>query len=189
MRMLSMLFIGFMAFSQAVLAKPIQYAIAPANSMVGFSYQFGADTIQGQFPNYTANISIDFEKAANSHVDVILKTDTAKAGFLFATQAVRSKKILYTEKFPGIRFVSKSVKADGANAVIQGMITVRGITKPLTLNAQLLRDPGTQASERDNLRIRLTGEINRNDFDAGGYAKYVGPTLTIQIDARIKRKK
>ena len=117
-----------------------------------------------------------------------LRTDTAKAGFAFATSALRSKSVLHTKQFPDIRFVSKSVRAAGAGAIIKGDVTVRGITKPLTLNAVLLRDPGTKASERDDLRMRITGKLNRHDFGASGYPDQVGPDLAIKIDARIKRQ-
>ncbi len=177
-----------LSFAQFAFAEAIDYDIVTDRSDIGFTYQFGPDTIQGQFPDYSSVISIDFDKASNSQVEVTLNTQTTKAGFLFATQAVRSKKILHANKYPTIEFVSQSVKADGAKAVIKGMVTVRGITKPLTLMAQLLRDPGTKASERDDLRIRITGDINRHDFGASGYPSYVSDILAITIDARIKSK-
>lgn len=188
MRLISTFIYLLFSLTQFAFAEAIDYDIVTDKSRVGFTYQFGPDTVKGQFPNYSAVISIDFDRAANSQIDVTLNTETIKAGFIFATQAVRSKKILYAAKYPTIKFVSQSVKADGANAIIKGMVTVRGITKPLTLIAQLLRDPGTKASERDNLRIRITGNINRHEFGASGYPSYVSDILTIKIDARIKRK-
>ena len=84
--------------------------------------------------------------------------------------------------------LSNSVNADGKNIVIKGMITVRGITKPLVLNAQLLRAPGTKLGERENLRMRITGQINRHDFGASGFPNDVGEMLGIKIDAQIKRQ-
>lgn len=175
-------------FSPAVWAEAFDYDIVTSRSLVGFTYQFGSSEILGKFTNYKADISIDFEKARNSHVDVVLNTATASAGFVFATQALRSRKVLDATAYPNIKFVSKSVKPAGTGAIINGLVTVRGITKPLTLKAQLLRDPGTLASERDDLRIRLTGAINRHDFGASGYPNNVGDMLKIKIDARIKRK-
>jgi polyisoprenoid-binding protein YceI len=176
------------SFAQFAFAEAIDYDIVTDRSNIGFTYQFGPDTIQGQFPDYSSVISIDFDKASNSQVDVTLNTKTTKAGFVFATQAVRSKKILDANKYPTIKFISQSVKAEGTKAIIIGMVTVRGITKPLTLVAQLLRDPGTKSTERDDLRIRITGDINRHDFGASGYPNYVSDMLAIQIDARIKSK-
>lgn len=189
MRIFLILITAIIGFSRAVLAEPIDYEIITDKSTVGFTFQFGADEIIGMFPQYKANISIDFKKASNSHADIVLNTTTAKAGFVFATQALRSIKILDTSKFPNITFTSKSVRATkGGAVIINGLITVRDITKPLILTARLMRAPGTLASERTNLHLYLTGEINRNDFGASGYPNAVGDILAIKIDAHIRRK-
>ncbi len=188
MKLISACLILFLCLGRTAVAEAFDYAIITDQSMVGFTYQFGDDEVIGQFIDYSAAISIDFERAANSIVNVTLNTDTAKAGFIFATQALRSKKVLYSAQYPDIKFVSKSVKASGPNATITGLVTVRGITKPLILNARLFRDPGTKSSERDNLRIRITGALNRHDFGASGYPNDVGAILAIKINARIKRQ-
>lgn len=170
-------------------AQNIPYEIVKSKSKVGFSYFFGSDEIDGSFPNYNATINIDFDDPKNSTINVTLNAASAKAGFAFATQALRSESVLDVKTYPDIRFVSKKLQASGANATVDGLVTVRGITKPLRLKAQFLRAPGTLASERDNLRIKLTGKINRHDFGASGFPNEVGKTLTIKIDASIKRLK
>ena len=188
MRIFAILFVFLGGLCHTAWAMPIGYNLVKEGSHVGFAYQFGEIEIMGRFVEYNADISIDFERPANSHVSVVLKTGTARAGFIFATQALRSKKVLYVTKYPDIEFVSNSVSADGKNIAIKGMITVRGITKPLALNAQLLRALGTKPSERENLRMRITGKINRHDFGASGFSNDVGEMLDIKIDAQIKRQ-
>ncbi len=188
MRFITLIFMTFIGLSTAVFAETIKYDLVKDKSNVGFTYMFGQNPNNGQFVDYDADIAINFDVASRSKVDVTLRTDTAKAGFAFATSALRSKSVLHAKQFPNIRFVSKSVRAAGNGAIIKGDVTVRGITKPLTLNAVLLRDPGTQASERNDLRMRITGKLNRHDFGASGYPDQVGPDLAIRIDARIKRK-
>lgn len=169
-------------------AAPISYEIIREKSTVGFTYQFNENAIIGQFPQYRATISIDFDNVANSKIDVVLNTASAKAGFILATNALQSKSVLNTNTYPNIKFVSKSIRASGKGVVVDGLVTVRGITKPLTLKAKLLRDVGTLKTERNDLRIRISGQINRHDFGASGYVDLVGDILTIKIDARIKRK-
>lgn len=188
MRIFAILFICLGSFCHTAWAMPIGYNLIKKKSQIGFTYQFGEVEIMGRFVEYNADISIDFERPANSHVSVVLNTGTARAGFVFATQALRSKKILDAAKYPDIEFVSNSVSADGKNIAIKGMITVRGITKPLALNAQLLRALGTKPSERENLRMRITGKINRHDFGASGFPNDVGEMLGIKIDAQIIRQ-
>lgn len=188
MRIFAILFIFLGGFFHTASAMPIGYELIKEGSLVGFSYRFGETEINGKFPQYDADITIDFENPSNSHVSVVLNTASAKAGFIFATQALRSKRVLDAAQYPNINFVSSAVHADGQAIAIKGMITVRGITKPLTLHAQLLRAPGTKPSERDDLRMRITGKINRHDFGASGFPNDVGDMLDIKIDVQIKRK-
>jgi len=189
MRFFSIVILLFIGFGRSVQAEAIDYEIVMDQSNVGFSYQFGANPVLGIFPKYNANISIDFERPNNSQVNVSLNTATAKAGFAFATQALRSKTVLDVATYPNIKFISKRIMPDGNTVVIEGLVTVRGITKPLTLTAQLLRAPGTLPSERENLKMRIIGALNRHDFGASGYPNTVGEILDIKIDVQIKRKR
>jgi polyisoprenoid-binding protein YceI len=188
MRIFAILFIFLGGLCHTAWAMPIGYNLVKERSHIGFTYQFGETEIMGRFVEYNSDISIDFERPDNSHVSVVLNTGTARAGFVFATQALRSKNVLDATKYTDIEFVSNSISADGKNIAIKGMITVRGITKPLTLNAQLLRAPGTKLGERENLQMRITGEINRHDFGASGFPNDVGDMLGINIDMQIKRQ-
>ncbi|GHA54202.1 polyisoprenoid-binding protein [Amylibacter ulvae] len=171
---------------QMSFAAPISYDIDKDASVVGFTYRFGPEIITGKFNDYDADLRIDFDRVKNSTVNVRLDTTRATAGFPFATQALRSKKILNVDNFPNITFQSTSITGDGNTATINGNVTVRGITKPLTLTAKLFRAVGTTADERDSLTLKITGQIDRTEFGATGYAKEVGDILRIAIDAKIQ---
>lgn len=189
MRFFSILILFFFSFSQIIQAETIAYDIVKEQSNVGFSYQFGTNPVIGVFPTYSADIAIDFERPSNSRVNVTLNTASAKAGFAFATQALRSESVLNVATHPDIKFISKRIRPDGNTIVIDGLVTVRGVTKPLTLTAQLLRAPGTLPNERENLKMRIVGALNRNDFGASGYPNTVGKRLGIKINVQIKRKR
>lgn len=177
-----------LALAPAAIAEPISYAIDTANSRIGFEYQFGKDPVKGNFPDYSASLSLDFDAVKNSKIAVQLKTQTATAGFAFGTQAMRGAKVLDAKNHPEIRFQSTRVTGGGNTAEIFGDITVRGVTKPMKLTAQLFRPQGTAASQRDRLILRLNGTLDRNDFGAGGFPEYVGDDLKIEIDAEITRQ-
>lgn len=186
MRILTALFLCFYATS--LFAAPRVYDVQPNTSDVGFSYTFGDKAITGAFPDYDIDVKIDFEAVANSQVDVTLNTQTATGGFVFGTQAMRSKKILNAKAFPQIRFKSTSITGGGNTAIINGNVTIRGITKPLTLTAQLFRAADKAASERKDLILRISGTLNRFDFGADGYPDEVGSDLTINIKADILQR-
>lgn len=178
----------FIAFASATMAAPQQYAVDPANTDVGFTYFFGEKPIHGTFPDYDIDVAIDFGDVSNSTVLVALKTQTATGGFIFGTQAMRSKKILSARAFPAITFKSTSVTGGGDTAQINGDITIRGVTNPLTLTAKLFRPNGTTANDLDDLTLKITGTVDRFAFGADGYADEVGAALEITIDAAIKKQ-
>lgn len=185
-----MILIGFLlaASSSFGWAAPIQYQLDKAASTLAFSYVFSGDVVTGEFVDYDADIAIDFDRIANSTVDVRLDTTRAKGGFAFGTQAMRGARVLDAQRFPDITFQSQSITGGGNRAIINGTVTVRGITRPLTLIATLFRAEGTQATERDNLTLKIAGTLNRHDFEASGYPEYVGDTLSIAFDTKIQRK-
>jgi polyisoprenoid-binding protein YceI len=71
--------------------------------------------------------------------------------------------------------------------VVVGNLTIRGVTRPVRLAAQLYRQKGTAEGDRSRLSIRLTGSVSRAAFGATGWADLVGDTVAIDILARIAR--
>jgi polyisoprenoid-binding protein YceI len=168
-------------------AAPITYAFDYSDSDIGFLYEFDGQEIRGRFPDFTGELTLDFQRVANSRVNVIIDTTTALGGFVFATQSLKSPSVLHTTKYPQMIFVSRQARAEGNGAIVSGDLTIRDVTRPVELTVTVLRDAGTEPSERDNLILRVKTSISRSDFDAGGYQEYVSDTLDIDIRARIKR--
>lgn len=92
------------------------------------------------------------------------------------------------EKFPKITFKSTGVESkDGKKGKIKGELTIKGITKPVTLDAEYtgtVKDPWG----KENAGFRATTKINRKDFgitwnkslDGGGMV--VGEEVEISIE-------
>ncbi len=182
---LSLLF----AFAASAAAVPMNYAFDHSDSDVGFTYEFDGQEIRGKFPDFSGELVIDFQKVLNSTVKVTINTTTAQGGFVFATGALRGPKVLAVDQYPEMHFVSRSARPEGNGAIVSGELTVRGVTRPVELAVTVLRDEGTDPSERDNLILRATTSLKRSDFNADGYSDLVSDTLNIDIRARIRRVK
>lgn len=171
-------------------AAPLRYSLDMEQSHVGFSVPFGPDQINGTMPVIAADIVIDFERATNSDVSVSLDVGNARASFPFATQALKGPKVLAARDFPTISFVSRSVRPTDsarAKAVISGDITIRGVTRPINLDAEVFRQPGVGADDLSRLSIELKGSVSRSAFGATGWADLVGDTVTLDILVRINK--
>ena len=171
----------------AAQADPVSYQLNTSKSDVAFLYKFEGTEVKGSFPDFTAEVVLDFEQLANSKIDVSLQTGTVKGGFIFATQAVRGPQMLDAENFPTIKFNSTRLTRNGDQAKLTGNITVKDVTRPITLSARIFRTPGSAPDDRDNLVVRLTGQINRSEFGVDGFKSYVGDLLKLAITAQIKK--
>lgn len=182
--------LGFLfAIAAPLAAAPIRYAFDYSDSDVGFTYAFDGHEFRGGFPEFSGELVIDFQKVANSSVDVKIDTTGAQAGFIFATGALRGPKVLAVNRYPEIRFTSNSAQPEGNGAIVTGDLTIRDVTRPVQLVVTVFRDPGTDPGERDNLILRVSTTIRRSDFNAGGYSDFVSDLLDIDIRARINRIK
>jgi polyisoprenoid-binding protein YceI len=100
---------------------------------------------------------------------------------------MKSDQVLATRSFPTIRFVSTRFSAKGQTATVEGQVTVRGTTRPVTLSARIYRPQGTAEGQRDRFSVYLTGTLSRAAFGATGFADLVGDEVLLDIRARIRR--
>ena len=168
------------------LAAPRAYVLDQAASSVGFQAGFGPDRITGSFPVAAAELSIDFAALGASTVRVVMDVTHGSASFPFATEAMQGPKVLDARQFPQMTFTSTAVRKAGDGARVEGILTLRGVARPVTLEARIYRQRGTEAGDLSHLTILLHGAVNRSDFGATGWADMVGDRVEIDIRALIR---
>ena len=173
------------------LARPTRYELDAEASRVGFTYTLSGATQTGEMPITRADLVIDPNNLGASTADVIVNPARARTGFFFATEALKSDTVLATDLYPDIRFVSTAVElapsgrlSDGAALI--GDLTVRDVTRPVRLDAQLFRPPGTAPDDLSVLTIELSGSMSRSNFGATGYSELVADAVGIDIRAVIR---
>ncbi|WP_368041141.1 YceI family protein [Leisingera sp. ANG59] len=177
---------------QALRAAPLAYQLVPEATDVRFIFLLGGQPQQGRIPVSQARIRIDPQNLPRSQADITLDARRARTGLILATEALKSPGVLDTARHPQIRFRSTRVRLgpDGrisGGAAIEGELTLRGTTRPLTLQAALYRRPGSAPDELSELDVHLSGQISRAAFGATGYADLVADRVRLAIKARIRR--
>ncbi|MEZ5779187.1 MAG: YceI family protein [Paracoccaceae bacterium] len=166
-------------------AAPARYVLDPGRSSVRFETDFGEDKITGGMPVSAADLTLDFANVANCRVRVRLDVSRASASFPFAAQALKGPKVLDARSWPHIDFQSSTVRRNGDGALVDGDITIRGVTRPVTLDAAIYRQSGTVAGDLSRLTVQLAARVNRSDFGATGWADMVSDEVRIDILARV----
>lgn len=173
-------------------AAPLNYQLDAAHSKVGFVYTLSGNAGEGTMPIKSANIQIDRSNLRRSSVDVTVIAAKARTGLFFATEALKAKSVLDTRSHPTIRFVSTGVRLNGAGqladgAKIDGLLTIKGVTRPVTLTAALFRPKGSAEGDLSKLSFRLKGVVDRTEFGANGYSVLVAPQIRLDIVARVNQ--
>ncbi len=168
-------------------AAPERYELDAARSQVAFTYVLAGNEKKGQMPVQAADLQIDLRDISASQFSVTLNARRAKAGFVIASEAMKSAKVLHAAKHPTIEFRSTRIEGTLSGARITGDLTIRGVTKSVVLSASLHRQQGTAAGDLDRLEILLTGSVNRSAFGADGYSDLVGDQINLSILARIEK--
>lgn len=176
----------------ALLAAPVGYGLIPDQTHVGFRFRLNGIWQRGNMPIADAKISLDPQRLQRTRVAVALNARAARTGLIFATQAMTSRDVLNVARFPTIHFTSRQVVLGpeqrlSGGAKIHGDLTLRGVTRPVTLMAALHRRIGSDANDLSRLDISLTGELSRAAFGADGYANLVADQVQLDIRAGIQR--
>ncbi len=171
----------------AARAEPISYRLQPEISTVGFSYILLGQKINGRMPVESANIAIDFRRPSNSRVSAVMRPDRADAGPDYATTAMKGPNVLDAKTYPRITFQGTRITETSAGATMEGDITIRDVTRPITLDVQFFRQRGTEAGDRSRMSVVLKGAISRQEFGASGFGGLVADKIDLTILARIAR--
>ncbi|WP_237754604.1 MULTISPECIES: YceI family protein [unclassified Leisingera] len=177
---------------QGLGAAPLAYQLVPEATDVRFTFLLSGQPQHGRIPVAAARILIDPADLARSQADITLDARRASTGLIFATEALKGPGILDTARHPHIRFRSTRVRLGpegrlSGGSVIKGDLTLRGTTRPITLQAALYRRPGSAPDDLRELDVRLSGQLSRAAFGATGYADLVADRVRLAIKARIRR--
>ncbi|MFC7343691.1 YceI family protein [Saccharopolyspora griseoalba] len=143
----------------------------------------GVGKSKGRFGTFSGEIvtaANPLESSVTATID-ITSIDTRNAD---RDAHVRSADFFDAEQFPTATFRSTGVRQDGEDFLIDGELTLKGVTKPVTLETEL---GGFNGEGLVGLSASTT--INRTDFGvgpAGGAMIGEKVTLTLDIEAQLR---
>ena len=118
----------------AAFAAPETYNIDATHTFPNFSYShFGMSTQVSKFDKTTGTVTLDKE-AKTGAVDITIDMTSVNTGYGTFDEHIQGEDFLDTAKYPTATFKSTKVTFDGDKpATIDGELTIKGVTKPVTL--------------------------------------------------------
>ena len=154
--------------TQAVADITGDYTLDVSHTRLGFSARHAmVTTVRGQFQDYTGHAHIDTANPAASKVELTIQAGSIDTGNADRNGHLVSPDFFDVENNPEITFVSTNVEkrsdSDETTWVITGDLTIKGVTKPVTIEFE---QTGSAKDPFGNLRVGFEGStaINRKDW-------------------------
>ena len=181
MKQLAMLMVAS-AFSFTAFAAPTTYVLDPDHTYPRFEYShFGYSTQINRFDNTSGKIVYDKE-AKTGAVDITIDMKSVNTGSKLFNEHIQEADFLDTTKFPTATFKSTKVIFEGDKpAAIDGNLTIKGITKPVSLKVTSFKNAVHPMTKKDAIGADAVTTIKRSDFNAGKYAPHVDDEMTLRI--------
>ncbi|MGA8246262.1 MAG: YceI family protein [Nocardioides sp.] len=165
-----------------------EYTLDPAHSRLGFSTRHAmVTTVRGQFKDFTGEAVVDTADPASSSVRLVISASSIETGVADRDAHLRGADFFDTETYPELTFSSTDVSRDGDDWTITGDLTIKGVTRPLTIEFE---STGSARDPFGNLRIGFEGQatISRKDWgltwnaalETGGFL--VSDKIKLDID-------
>ena len=142
------------------------YNFDKAHSFIGFKIKhMGLIEVPGYFRDFTGTVNYDTTDPSKSSVQFSAKMTSVDTGVTGRDNHLRTKDFFEVETYPEMTFKSTSVAKKGNGWVLTGDLTMKGVTKSVSIPFEVTGFiPG---GERAGAKIGIVGEtkINRRDFN------------------------
>ena len=166
----------------AALAAPETYTVDSGHSFPRFSYShFGLSTQLSKFNKTTGTLVLD-AAARTGSVDVVIDMKSVDTGSTAFNGHIQGEDFLDTARFPTASFKSTKVVFDGDKpSAIEGNLTIKGVTKPVTLKVTHFVSTAHPMLKKPAIGADASTVIKRSEFNAGKFAPNVGDDVTISL--------
>jgi len=163
------------------------YVLNAAHSKMQFSIShFIVSSTEGRFSNFDGRLTFQPQAPERGVVTVHVAPGSVDTGIAARDEHLRTADFFDVARFPLATFQSMSLATtDGRTGTLTGMLTLHGVTKPITLNATLQ----SPALTGDQLVFSLKGTLKRSDFGMNSYMSVIGDIVTLDIEAEFDKSR
>ncbi len=164
------------------MAAPETFVADSTHTFSRFSYShFGYSTQLSRFNKNSGKVVFD-KVAKTGSVDIVIDTKSVDTGYDTFNEHIQGEDFLDTAKYPTATFKSTKVIFEGDKpAKVEGNLTLKGVTKPVTLTITSFQAMPHPMLKKDAIGANAWTVVKRSEFNAGKYAPYVGDEVRIDV--------
>lgn len=159
------------------------WTIDPRHSGVNFSVRNFFTPVEGSFKVQQGTVKFDPANPASGSIEAVIAVTSVNTQDPDRDAHLNRADFFLTEKFPTAKFTSTQWTPAGENKFkVAGELTIKEVTKPVTLDVELLGSgPGQRG--RTISGWRATTKINRKDWGVD-YGPSIGNEVTLTINVQ-----
>ncbi len=177
--------LAFSLLAAPAIAEPVAYDFDKSHANLSFTYNhLGYSTTDGRFGDWDGSLLIDQETPANSSIEFTINIDSLDTFWADRDTHLKSPDFFDAAKFPQATFKSTKVEQTGENQLdVTGDLTLRGITKPVTLTVDVLALGDHPMAKKPAAGFAVSTVLKRSDFGMDKFVPYVGDEVTVTFHA------
>lgn len=163
----------------------------PNHSEVDFSItHLTISNVHGRFGKVAATLVFDQADVTRSTVTATIDVSTVNTGVENRNNHLKTPDFFDVAQFPTATFTSTSVARNGNGLIVNGNLTLHGVTRPVVLNVEGPTGPVQGADHKPHSGYSATTTISRSAFGIGTKfpASAVGDEVKLSIDLDVAKQ-
>lgn len=139
----------------------------------GYSIKFTTTDAKGKFEKIDGIINFDEANLSSASFNITVSVSSIATGFFLKNSHAKGSRWFDSEKYPTINFISSKVYKSNNGYIVEGQLTMHGITKQVQIPFTFL-----------NNTFKGNFSVNRMDYQVGtmeGMSKKVGNKIDLEI--------
>jgi polyisoprenoid-binding protein YceI len=166
------------------------YKADSAHTQIAFKVNhLGFNAYHGLFGDSTGTLILDPARPSAAKVDIEIPMSGIATTSAKLTEHLKSADFFDAAKFPTGRFQSTSVEVSGTNATITGNLTLKGVTRPVTLTAKFTGAGKGPMNGLETVGFEATASIRRSDFGISYGIPFVPDEVPLEITVAFEKPK
>jgi polyisoprenoid-binding protein YceI len=148
---------------------------------LGFNDYFGI------FGDAKGTLTLDPAKPTAATVQIEIPIASVVTSNAELTEHLKKPEFFDAAKFATATFKSTSITVDGTSAKISGDLTIKGVTKPVVLDAQFSGAGVGPMNKKDTIGFHAETKIKRSDFGISYGVPFVPDEVPLQISVAFEK--
>ena len=166
------------------------YTVDPAHTLIGWEVShFGFNPYFGQFGNATGTLVIDRTNPSAARVDITIPIDSLSVVSSALRTHMLGADFFDQTNHASARFVSNRIviDEDGDEATIHGTLTIKGVSKPVVLEADFTGAGQHPMNNKLNIGFDAETTIRRSDFGINYGIPMVSDEVKLNISVAFEK--